>query len=63
LAPTPEAAVIIGVALCPTALGALTRTLHTNGQFAVRSIMLILTVLVVLSMVLRVRHPRMMPWA
>jgi Kef-type K+ transport system membrane component KefB len=29
-----------------------TRTLHTSGQFAVRSIMLILTVLVVLSMVL-----------
>jgi Kef-type K+ transport system membrane component KefB len=127
LAPTPEAAVIIGVALCSTALGALlpilrdsgeskspmgiavtalgaagefgpliaislffsgrqlgpatavllgfvlltgiaiflasraqhtlfhsqvTRTLHTSGQFAVRSIMFILTVLVVLSMVL-----------
>ncbi|BCW50829.1 hypothetical protein StoSoilB13_31710 (plasmid) [Arthrobacter sp. StoSoilB13] len=29
-----------------------TRTLHTSGQFAVRSIMFILTVLVVLSMVL-----------
>ena len=127
LAPTPAAAVIIGVALCSTALGALlpilrdtgqsksrlgiavtalgaagefgplvaislffsgrelgpatavllgfvlltglaiylasrarhsllhsqvTRSLHTSGQFAVRSIMLILTVLVVLSMVL-----------
>jgi Kef-type K+ transport system membrane component KefB len=127
LAPAPEAAVIIGVALCSTALGALlpilrdagesksrmgiavtalgaagefgplvaislffsgrqlgpatavllgfvlltglaiflasrsrhslfhsqvTRTLHTSGQFAVRSIMFILSVLVVLSMVL-----------
>jgi Kef-type K+ transport system membrane component KefB len=127
LGPTPAAAVIIGVALCSTALGALlpilrdagkskspmgiavtalgaagefgplvaislffsgrelgpatavllgfvlltglaiylasrarhsllhaqvTRTLHTSGQFAVRSIMFILTVLVVLSMVL-----------